>query len=131
MDFVIDLLSWACILTGGAFLLTGGIGILRMPDFYTRVHAASLMDTMGAGMILVGLIFQTGFTLGSVKILLVLLFLILTGPVSTHALAGAALTAGLRPKNTDDRTGGRFVGPVTAIAEQTPPHPDLIGEDHR
>jgi multicomponent Na+:H+ antiporter subunit G len=131
MELVIDLISWACILIGGGFLITGGIGIIRMPDFYTRVHAASLMDTMGAGMILVGLIFQTGFALGSVKILLVLLFLILTGPVSTHALAGAALTAGLRPKNTDDRTGGKFVGPVTHVAENTPPHPDLTGEDHR
>ncbi|MCF8481496.1 MAG: monovalent cation/H(+) antiporter subunit G [Rhodospirillum sp.] len=131
MELIVDLISWACILTGGTFLLTGGIGILRMPDFYTRIHAASLMDTMGAGMILVGLIFQTGFTLGSVKLLLVLLFLILTGPVSTHALAGAALTAGLRPKNTDDRTGGTFMGPMTHVAENDPPHPDLIGEDHR
>lgn len=47
MKLLIDLLSWASIVVGGIFCIVGAVGMLRMPDFYTRVHAASLVDTLG------------------------------------------------------------------------------------
>ena len=111
MDLLLDGLSWALLLGGGFFIFVGGLGLFRMPDFYTRIHAASLTDTMGAGMILIGLMLQSGWTLNSAKLVMILVFIFLTSPTSTHALAKAALFAGIRPlisppekqeKNKDD-----------------------------
>lgn len=82
-----DGLSWAMLLGGAAFSLIGGLGLLRMPDLYTRMHAASLTDTLAATLILGGLMIQGGFTLITAKLLLTLFFLLYTSPVSTHALA--------------------------------------------
>lgn len=97
MDLVLDLLSWAAILTGGAFIVIGAVGVLRMPDFFTRQHAAGLTDTLGAGLLLLGLMIQGGLTLVTVKLVLILLFLGLTSPTSSHALAQAALSTGVKP----------------------------------
>jgi len=88
---IADIASWIFLLAGSAFAMTGGIGILRLPDFYSRMHAAGITDTMGAGLILVGLMFQAGFTLLTVKLAMVLLFLLITSPTSGHALARSAL----------------------------------------
>jgi multicomponent Na+:H+ antiporter subunit G len=100
-----DVLSWICILVGGAFLIIGGVGMLRFPDFYTRIHAASLTDSMGAGFILLGLMFQGGLALVTVKVFLVLLFLLFTGPVAVHALCQSARHGGLDPVVADDGEG--------------------------
>ena len=97
MELILDLVSWAFILPGAFFLIVSGIGILRMPAVYTRMHAAGIADTMGADLILTGLIFQAGLSLVSVKLLLILAFLMLTSPVSTHAMARSALQGGLKP----------------------------------
>lgn len=97
MDLVLDVLSWALLLGGGFFIFVGGLGLFRMPDFYTRIHAASLTDTLGAGLILVGLMIQAGLTLITAKLLMILIFIFFTSPTSTHALAKAALFAGVRP----------------------------------
>ncbi len=78
--------------------MIGGIGILRLPDVFTRMHAAGITDTMGAGLILAGLMAQAGLTLVTVKLVLIVLFLVVTSPTSTHALAKAALTGGLEPR---------------------------------
>ena len=102
METAIFVLSWICLLSGAAFLLIGAIGILRFPDFYTRLHAVSVCDTMGAGLVLVGLMFQGGLTLVTVKLLLMFYFMIFTGPTAVHALAGAALQGELDPV-IDDR----------------------------
>lgn len=82
---------------GLAFVLIGTIGVLRFPDFYTRLHAAGVTDTLGAELMLLGLILQadSGFT--AAKLVLIGLFLFLTSPTATHALANAAYTAGLEP----------------------------------
>ena len=69
MEQVLDILSWICLIGGSFFVLVGGIGVLRMPDIYTRSHAAGITDTMGALLILVGLMFQAGLTLITVKLL--------------------------------------------------------------
>ncbi len=102
MQALLDLVSWAAILTGGAFIVIGAVGVLRMPDFFTRQHAAGLTDTLGAGLLLFGLMIQGGLTLVTVKLVLILLFLGLTSPTSSHALAQAALSTGVKPLLADD-----------------------------
>lgn len=97
MEIVFDVVSWACLLGGSFFVLTGGIGVLRMPDIYTRSHAAGITDTMGAILILAGLMVQAGFTLITVKLILILLFLLFTSPTASHALNHTAWSSGLRP----------------------------------
>ena len=99
---VVDILSWICLLGGGFFVLAGGIGVLRLPDFYTRIHAAGVTDTMGAWSILLGLALQAGWSLVTVKLGLIFLFLFFTSPTAAHALAKAALHGGLRPLTADD-----------------------------
>ena len=93
----VDGLSWILLTGGGFFVLVGGIGALRMPDFYTRMHAASLTDSIGAIMILVGIMLQAGLSLAAVKLAAILLFLLITSPTATNALASAALLSGLKP----------------------------------
>ena len=97
IGIVLDILSWALILTGSAFAIISTVGLLRLPDVYTRMHASGITDTAGAGMIVAGLMLQAGFTLVSVKLFLILVFLLFTGPTSTYALANAAFTGGLQP----------------------------------
>lgn len=91
MTWLIDGLSGLALLGGVFFAIVGGIGLLRMPDFYTRMHAAGITDTLGAGLILLGLMLQAGWTLITVKLLLILAFLWLTSPTASHALVRAAL----------------------------------------
>ncbi len=97
MSTVLDLLSWACLVAGGLFCIVGGIGLVRMPDFYTRIHATSVTETLGAGLILIGLMIQAGFTLVTAKLVMVGLLIFFTTPTATHALAKAALSRGLKP----------------------------------
>ena len=93
----IDLASWFLIALGGAFCVIGAIGLLRMPDFFTRMHAASVIDTLGAAFILMGLMLQAGFSLVTVKLIAIGVLLFFTSPVATHALARAALARGVQP----------------------------------
>ncbi len=97
MALLIDLLSWALILVGSAFGIIGGIGLLRLPDFFSRIHAASLTDSMCAPCIIAGLMLQSGFTLVTVKLGFLVVFLFLTSPTAAHALAKAALHGGVGP----------------------------------
>ncbi len=97
MSMVIDIVSWILLLGGGAFVFIGGIGALRMPNFYTRVHAASLTDSMGTILILAGVMLQAGWSLALIKLLAILVFLLLTCPTASYALANAALLSGLKP----------------------------------
>ena len=92
-----DLASWLLLLAGSGFVLIGGVGVLRMPDFFTRLHAAGITDTLGAVLILFGLMIQGGLTLITVKLILILILLMFTSPTASHALAKAALTDGLKP----------------------------------
>ena len=99
MAQVLDILSWAMLLSGAGFVLIGGIGILRLPDLYTRMHAASLTDTLGTLLVLLGIMLQAGLSLASIKLAAIAIFLLLTGPTATYALANAALLSGLKPRN--------------------------------
>jgi multicomponent Na+:H+ antiporter subunit G len=103
MAIAIDLLSLALILAGAFFAIVGMIGVIRMPDFFTRLHAASVTDTLGAGLLCAGLMLQAGPTLVAAKLLMIVALLFFTGPAITHALAQAALHAGLEPKLAEDR----------------------------
>lgn len=102
---LIDLLSWACLLAGGFFGIVGGTGLIRLPDLFTRFHAAGITDTLCTALIAIGLMLQSESWLVSVKILLILGFLFFTSPTSTHALAKAALHGKLKPLRYKDKEG--------------------------
>ena len=97
MSLILDAVSWILLSVGGVFVLVGGIGALRMPNLYTRMHAASVTDTMGAVLVLAGVMVQAGFTLATIKLVAILLFLLITSPTSSYALANAAMLAGIKP----------------------------------
>ena len=97
MAMFLDILSWLLLTLGGIAVLTGGIGALRMPELYTRMHAASVTDSLGAILVLTGIMLQAGLSLATIKLGAILLFLLLTSPTSSYALASAALLAGLKP----------------------------------
>lgn len=93
----------AIALIGSLFMVIGAIGVLRMPGVYTRLHASSVSDTFGVALILLGLILVSGLTLVSVKLAFLAAFLFLTGPVATHAVARAALDAGVKAMGADGK----------------------------
>lgn len=97
MEITLDIISWISLGLGSFFCLTGGLGLLRFPDFFTRIHSASLTDTLGASLILVGLVLQAGWGMVSVKLILILIFSLLAGTTASHAMAKAALKSGLEP----------------------------------
>ncbi len=95
---VLDLLSWICLIAGGLVGVVGAIGIHRFPDFFSRQHATGTTDTLCAILILLGLGLQAGWTLAAFKVALIFLFLFITSPAATHALASAAIHSGQEPK---------------------------------
>ncbi len=97
MSLILDLLSWALLLAGSFFVFTGAVGLLRLPNFFTRMHGAGVTDTLGAGLMLMGMLFQSGAWIVAAKLILIFLFMLITGPTATHALAKAALHGGLKP----------------------------------
>ena len=104
MDFAIEILSWISISLGSFFVVCGALGILRMPDLYTRLHSASVIDTTGAGFLILGMILQAGWSLVTIKLLFVLAIFFFTLPVASHALSRAALHEGIKPVLKEDRT---------------------------
>ena len=104
-----DVIALCFIFAGAFFLLVASIGIVRLPDVYTRMHAMGKGDTLGIMLSLFGLSIYEGFTLNAAKLLIVLVFVALTNPVATHALARAAYRYGIKPllkldKEKDDST---------------------------
>lgn len=97
MSMPVEIASWICLVAGGCFCIVSTIGLNRMPDFFTRVHAAGITDTVGAGLVLAGLMLQAGWTLVMVKLAFVALLIFFNSPAATHALAKAALAHGLKP----------------------------------
>lgn len=98
---IIEITSWIFIVTGAFLGIAGGIGIHRFPDFYSRLHAAGITDTMCAACFLIGLGMQTGFSIYSLKLMLIFIFLLFSSPTATHALADAASLSGLKPQLDD------------------------------
>lgn len=115
---VIDIVSWIALLAGSFFFVVGAAGLVRMPDLYTRIHAASVSDTLGAGLILFGLMLQAGFTLNGVKLGILGALFFITGPVATHALAQAALHMRIEPELASDGASAPDPAPATQVAPQ-------------
>jgi multicomponent Na+:H+ antiporter subunit G len=102
---LVDVLSWVCMLVGAFFVLAGAIGLLRLPDVFTRLHGASMIDTAGAGFLVLGMMLQAGWSLETLKLLIVLAIFFFTLPVAAHALAQAALHEGVQPQLSHDERG--------------------------
>jgi multicomponent Na+:H+ antiporter subunit G len=103
MQEAIDILSWILLVGGGVFCVIGAIGLLRMPDAYTRLHASSVVDTLGAGLILAGLILQAGFTLIGAKLAVIGILIFFISPVAGHAVARAMIHRDIKPMLADEK----------------------------
>lgn len=101
MEQLLDSVSFLCLMLGGVCVFVGGVGVLRMPDLYTRMHAASITDTAGPALVILGLALQTGWSLALVKLAAILVFLFATSPTSAYALANAAQLSGHRPQGAE------------------------------
>ena len=122
MEMALDILSWICLMTGAAFCLIGGLGLLRLPDVFARMHGAGIIDTMGVGMILLGLMFQAGLSIVTVKLVLIIAFILYTTPTATHALSRAILNSGIKPQldqPVHEDNGGDIDGDL--LAAETEP----------
>ena len=108
-NLIIEMLSWICLVGGGIFVVLGSVGMLRFPDFWSRLHAASVTDSAGMILLIVGMCLQSGFNLITVKLIIIGIFLFITGPTATHAVANAAWVSNLRPD------------PKTSVGEKTEP----------
>ena len=106
MDLALELLTWLSFLAGGFFLIAGGVGLIRFPDFYTRMHAAGMTDTLGAGLLLFGMVLQSGDALTAIKLIMIGFFIFFTSPTATYAIAHAAFTGGLKPILHEDEGDG-------------------------
>jgi multicomponent Na+:H+ antiporter subunit G len=103
MTLIVELASWVLILLGSFFTLVGAFGLVRMPDVFTRMHAASVTDTLGVGFLILGMCLQAGLGLVTLKLVFLLALFFFTGPVVTHALAQACLHEGIEPTLAEDR----------------------------
>lgn len=103
IDLLLGAVSWALLMGGSFLIITGGLGLLRFPDVYARMHASGLMDTLGAGLFLGGMMLQAGISMVTVKLVLILVFILFTSPTATYALANALYGGGVRPVGRDGR----------------------------
>lgn len=101
MEIVLHSISILLILIGSFLCLSGGVGLLRFPDFYTRMHAASVTDTLATAMIVIGLILQTSELIIIFKLLLILVLTLFIGPTASHSLAKIALRNNVLPLTVD------------------------------
>jgi multicomponent Na+:H+ antiporter subunit G len=112
---LVDALSWLLVLGGSFFTVVGALGLVRMPDVFTRMHAASVTDTLGVGLMLLGMSLQAGFNLVTLKLGFLMALFFFIGPVVTHALAQACLHERIEPILVEDRR------PPSAATEQGRP----------
>lgn len=94
---MIDILSWVFLVTGGVLGIIGGIGLLRFPDFYSRLHAVGITDTLCTGLMLLGLGLQAGWSFTSAKLFLIYAFLFFTSPTSSYSLGNGAWLSKVEP----------------------------------
>lgn len=102
---MLETVAMVLVFAGAGFCLIGAIGVLRFPDLFSRMHAAGIMDTLGALLVLGGLILLAGWSLAAAKLVFILAFLWMTSPTSTHALAKAAIHCGERPRLSREGSG--------------------------
>ena len=134
MGPLIDLASWAALLGGGFFYVVGAIGLNRMPDIFTRMHAVSVSETLGVGLLTLGMLLQAGITLVAVKLIIIVAVMWVTGAVATHALARAALHDGEKPLLADASGALVATDPVELFPElgvrlATPLKSEIVEEE--
>ena len=96
-------IAYFFLIIGSLFLLVGAIGLIRMPDVFTRMHAVSVMESTGATLIIFGLIIYSGFSAISIKLIIILLAIIYISSVATHALARACIHDDIKPLKVVER----------------------------
>jgi multicomponent Na+:H+ antiporter subunit G len=119
---MLSILGGILVVAGAVFMLLGSIGILRLPDFYSRTHAATNVDTLGVFLFVIGLAVNEGFSQTTVKLTLVAVFVLLVNPVGTHALANSAMVSGLKPWVKPSGNPGAITAPE---GEESPPEQDV------
>ncbi|MGB0682912.1 MAG: monovalent cation/H(+) antiporter subunit G [Magnetovibrionaceae bacterium] len=97
MAEILDLASWVLLMAGCLLCIIGAIGILRLPDVFSRLHGAGIIDTLGVMMVMAGLLLQAPSWIVAVKLVLVFVFIFFTSPTTTHALSRATLNSGQLP----------------------------------
>lgn len=125
MAALLDILSWILLLAGGFLGITGAVGLFRFPDFFTRLHAASVTDTLCVGFIILGLMLQATSLMMVIKLLLIMLILTYTSPTAAHALARAALHGGIKPLLDDDVTTVPDANSATPAVKPTGDAPSI------
>jgi multicomponent Na+:H+ antiporter subunit G len=98
MDMLMNISSGLFLLVGSFLCVSGGVGVLRFPDFYTRMHAVGVTDTLATAMILIGLMLQMPEGIVVLKLIVILLMTLFISPTASHALANAAMNNNLKPK---------------------------------
>ena len=98
MEYLIQYSSIFFLFLGCFFILSGSIGLIKLPDVFSRIHAAGLIDTLGTGFVILALIIYSGFSLVSLKLFLIPLFILFTSPISSHAISLFAYDSGHKPK---------------------------------
>jgi multicomponent Na+:H+ antiporter subunit G len=94
---LISLLSDILLIAGSMFVIVGAVGIVRMPDFFTRLHAASVIETGGLFLLVLGMVLRSGISLASIKLIFIALFIFFASPAATHAMVRSGLKSGLKP----------------------------------
>ena len=125
MSVVLEYAGWVCLCLGGFFCVVGALGLNRMPDVFTRMHATSVSDTMGVGLLIVGMLCQTDDWMVAARLGIILIVLWVTGAVASHALARAALHDGEKPllagaDGTLRETGCEEIYPDLGVRIATP-----------
>ena len=100
IEMLVSILSSLCLFIGIVALLIGSLGLLRLPDIFSRMHAFGMMDTAGVGFLILGMMLHAGFTLITVKLAFIGIFLFFTSPIAGHAVAQAAYKDGVKPLGT-------------------------------
>lgn len=126
IDTAVHVLAWICIVSGSFFMLVGAIGSLRLPDFWSRLHAVSVADTGGMLLLVAGMCLEAGLSLVTVKLVLIGIFIFITGPTASHAVANAALVSGLLPRGEllpgiSEREARAFAGDDAHATEPVKP----------
>ena len=102
MDALISLVGQLCLLIGSFLIFSGGVGVLRFSDFLSRMHAAGVTETLATALILAGLMLMAGWSLVLFKLVLIMLFIMITSPTASHALAKSALHGRLQSGKQDN-----------------------------
>ena len=110
MEVFQDIAGWGLLIAGSVMLVIGAVGLVRLPDVFARMHGAGIIDNLGMGAVLIGLMVQSGLTGVTIKLVLIVVFILFTSPTTTHALARAALGGGVTPRLDGQKDGDSAEG---------------------